>query len=408
MGEKNAQLSDELLNKSRVIVGMENGSNSETKELYRQIDDLKKKLNDAQGGKPKKSLRFAAEPEVLNEPKPGSVKELEDALQAAYSERNEIIETCRKEMEFHRTIASELEQSIMEDFEWKLHEMERDYNAKLKYSKEKIDEQIKEACRGILREKDDEINKLQIKLRKDMDEKLKKEREELQQALQSVKIGNSEAALSVLKNQKDADQMKKEKKWEDKKKKFHREIDELKKQLVEKEQQLKTASEAVRRDADNSLVEERKKFEQMTTKFQEEHDKLKDDLNGELTRVRADYDEKIEDYEQRLEKALADKVEKMLVLREEVEQEYADRMDELRNIYKDEMSNQVELAEKEKERMQGLESSLQDSLKLKRQEFDELKTKYDEAAFKVTDLERRLNNQTAEVLRLTQELESYE
>lgn len=241
-----------------------------------------------------------------------------------------------------------------------------------------------------------------------MDEKLKKEREELQQALQSVKIGNSEAALSVLKNQKDADQMKKEKKWEDKKKKFHREIDELKKQLVEKEQQLKTASEAVRRDADNSLVEERKKFEKMTTKFQEEHDKLKDDLNGELTRVRADYDEKIEDYEQRLEKALADKVEKMLVLREEVEQEYADRMDELRNIYKDEMSNQVELAEKEKERMQGLESSLQDSLKLKRQEFDELKTKYDEAAFKVTDLERRLNNQTAEVLRLTQELESYE
>merc|ERR1719277_2234606 len=163
--------------------------------------------------------------------------------------------------------------------------------------------------------------------------------------------------------------------------------DKMKKQLVEKEQQLKTASEAVRRDADNSLVEERKKFEKMTTKFQEEHDKLKDELNGELTRVRADYDEKIEDYEQRLEKALADKVEKMLVLREEVEQEYADRMDELRNMYKDEMSNQVEIAEREKERMQGLESSLQDSLKLKRQEFDELKTKYEDAASKSVTLE---------------------
>merc|ERR1712112_158671 len=135
---------------------------------------------------------------------------------------------------------------------------------------------------------------------------------------------------------------------------------------------------------------------------------LKDELNGELIRVRADYDEKIEDYEKRLEKALADKVEKMLVLREEVEQEYADRMDELRNMYKDEMSNQVEIAEREKERMQGLESSLQDSLKLKRQEFDELKTKYEDAASKVTDLERRLNNQTEEVLRLTAELESYE
>ena len=135
------------------------------KELQRQVEDLRKKLAEAQGGKPKKSLRFAAEPEVLNDPsKPSTMKELEDALQAAYAERNEIIETCRKEVDFHRTIASELEQSIMEDFEWKLHEMEKDYNSKLKYSKEKIDEQIKEACRGILREKDDEINKLQIKV----------------------------------------------------------------------------------------------------------------------------------------------------------------------------------------------------------------------------------------------------
>ena len=35
-----------------------------------------------------------------------------------------------------------------------------------------------------------------------MDEKLKKEKEDLQKALESVKVGNSEAALSVLKNQK--------------------------------------------------------------------------------------------------------------------------------------------------------------------------------------------------------------
>ena len=42
--------------------------------------------------------------------------------------------------------------------------MEKDYNSKLKYSKETVDEQIKEACRGILKEKDDEINKLGIKV----------------------------------------------------------------------------------------------------------------------------------------------------------------------------------------------------------------------------------------------------
>merc|ERR1712227_822084 len=103
---------------------------------------------------------------------------------------------------------------------------------------------------------------------------------------------------------------------------YHREIGDLKKQLTDKDAQLKKSMDGIRKDSDNNLVEERKKFEKMTTKFQEDHDKLKDELNGELIRVRADYDEKIEDYEQRLEKALADKVEKMLVLREEVEVEY--------------------------------------------------------------------------------------
>ena len=241
-----------------------------------------------------------------------------------------------------------------------------------------------------------------------MDEKLKTERGELQAALESVRGGNSEAAVSVLKKEKDAEQLKREKKWEEKRKKYHREIEELKQKLVEKEGKIKENQDSLQRQSDTVLLEERNKLERMTAKYQEDHDKLRDELGGELTRLRADYDEKIEDYEQRLDRALADKVEKMMALREEVEQEYADRMEELRTMYKEEMNNQVQIAEKEKERMQGLESSLQDSLRLKRQEFEEIKVKHDDAAAKVTDLERRLNNQTEEVLRLTAELESYE
>ena len=53
-------------------------------------------------------------------------------------------------------------------------------------------------------------------------------------------------------------------------------------------------------------------------------------------------------------------------------------MDELRTMYKDEMSNQVDLAEKEKSKMQALESSLQESLRTKRLEYDDMKVKYDE------------------------------
>merc|ERR1712121_213898 len=116
--------------------------------------------------------------------------------------------------------------------------------------------------------------------------------------------------------------------------------------------------------------------------------------------MRAEYDEKIEDYEGKLDKAKTEKVEKMLELREEVEVEYADKMEDLRNMYRDEMNNQVSLAEKEKEKMQALEKSLQESLRSKRKEFDEIKVLCDESVSKVTDLERRLENQTNEVLRL--------
>lgn len=98
----------------------------------------------------------------------------------------------------------------------------------------------------------------------------------------------------------------------------------------------------------------------------------------------------------------------MLVLREEVEVEYAEKMDELRGMYRDEMSNQVDASEREKARMLELEASLQESLKTKRQEFEDMKSKYEDAQVQVQDLTRRLNNQTEEVLRLTQELESYE
>merc|ERR1712212_1401489 len=275
--------SDELLNKSRVIAGLENGAspNSST-ELQRQVDDLKKKLADAQNGKVKKSVKFNAEPEILTEnAKPGTVKELEEQLQSAYAERNEIIATCRKEVEFHRTIASELENSIMEDFEWKLNEMQKDYHAKLKYSKETVDEQIKEACRGILKEKDDEINKLGIKLRKDMDKKLEKEKEELAAAVASVKGGSSDAVIEVIKKEKDTEMAAKKKKWEEKRKKYHAEIEELKKGLKEKENELKEKIQGVQSETDNSVMEERRRAERLNAKALEDMEKAKADAGAE-------------------------------------------------------------------------------------------------------------------------------
>ena len=97
-----------------------------------------------------------------------------------------------------------------------------------------------------------------------------------------------------------------------------------------------------------------------------------------------------------------------MALREEVEQEYAERMEELRNMYRDEMDAQNERLVKDKEKSRQLETSLSDSLKIKREEADTYKSKANEYEARVEELSRRLDNQTAEVIRLQAELEEYE
>ena len=102
---------------------------------------------------------------------------------------------------------------------------------------------------------------------------------------------------------------------------------------------------------------------------------LRDDLNGQLSRLRVDYDDKVEDLERRLEVALGAKLEHMMALREEVEQEYAERMEDLRNMYRTEMDAQTEIYEKERDKFRQIESSLSETLKDKRHQADEYKSK---------------------------------
>jgi electron transfer flavoprotein alpha subunit len=81
-------------------------------------------------------VKFAAEPETVIAPPAGMdddrVKQLEEALETAARERQEILEAAEKEIEYHRSIAAELETSMINDFEWKLHEIESEYKRKLR------------------------------------------------------------------------------------------------------------------------------------------------------------------------------------------------------------------------------------------------------------------------------------
>ena len=59
------------------------------------------------------------------------VSSLEAALEAAAAERQEILLAAEQEIEYHRSIAAELERTMIEDFEWKVHEIEADYHRSL-------------------------------------------------------------------------------------------------------------------------------------------------------------------------------------------------------------------------------------------------------------------------------------
>ena len=63
---------------------------------------------------------------------------LEAALEAAAAERQEILLAAEQEIEYHRSIAAELERSMMEDFDWKVHEIEADYHRWGGYSANQI------------------------------------------------------------------------------------------------------------------------------------------------------------------------------------------------------------------------------------------------------------------------------
>ena len=111
--EKNAQLNDELLNKSRQIAALENSRKDLDKseeELKKTIEDLQKKL-DAQFEQKrppmerKKSVKFNLEPETVidqSDSNAEKIAELEKALEDAAKEREEILEAAQNEIEYHR------------------------------------------------------------------------------------------------------------------------------------------------------------------------------------------------------------------------------------------------------------------------------------------------------------------
>lgn len=63
----------------------------------------------------------------------------------ALVEREEILEAAEKEIQQTKNIAIETEQKMMDDFEWKLREIEGEYREKLRNLEASVESRIKTA-----------------------------------------------------------------------------------------------------------------------------------------------------------------------------------------------------------------------------------------------------------------------
>ena len=57
-------------------------------------------------------------------------------------EREQILAACEKEIEQERNIAIELEQKMLEDFEWKLREVEGDCRTRIRTMEESLESKV--------------------------------------------------------------------------------------------------------------------------------------------------------------------------------------------------------------------------------------------------------------------------
>jgi hypothetical protein len=185
------------------------------------IDDKFKVIEVERDGLRKKVKESDIKIEMLNKKhkedksKDQNVKDLEKALEEALVEREQILEACEKEIEQERNIAIELEQKMLEDFEWKLREVEGGYKQKISQLEESVDTRLREQQREISRNKDGELTKMCIDARRDMETKLKSERESLRTQLTATFASEKEEALNTLTLQKDREVRLLQRSWEE-------------------------------------------------------------------------------------------------------------------------------------------------------------------------------------------------
>merc|ERR1719410_1820887 len=167
-----------------------------------------------------------------------------------------------------------------------------------------------------------------------------------------------------------------------------------------------------RAEFDQKLYDNNRKHQHVCEKYQEDYDTMKEQMDGQINRLRADHMERCEEYEARIANLMSGKADTIFKMKEEVETEFAERMENLRDIYRQEIYQQQETYVKDQDKWKTKEQLLNTKLTEKKQEVEDNIAYYSarEAEYetKIEDLLTRLQEQNALYIKLQSEFDSYE
>jgi len=413
-GTKEAAANRELVETRETLTRLQKEM-GQAHEKFANLDEKFKNVETERDGLRKKVKDTEIKIEILNkkqseeQTKDQHVKELESALEEALVEREQILAACEKEIEQERNIAIELEQKMLEDFEWKLREVEGDCRNRIRTMEESLESKIHHNTLEITRQKDAELTKMCIDARREMEEKLKGERLSQKTVMEAAAARDKETALTQLTVAKDREMRMLQRSWEEETDRLNKEIKRLQSQI---EQEVAMQVSRSRLEFDQKLFENNKKHTALCERYQEDYDKMKDEMEARINRTRAEYSEKIETLEKKISNLMSGKMDMVFQMKEEVETEYADRMEGLREIYRKEISVLTEQQTRDLEKWKSMEKLLNSKIADKKAEVDDNISYYSqrEAEYetKIDELMTRLQEQTANYMKLQAEFDNYE
>lgn len=268
-------------------------------ELDAKISTLEDRLKISQAEKEKLTKTI----EEIETERDDEIKIIQDALEEAAQEREELIASFEKEFQNINSMNSNREQQLMEDFEWKLREIEKDHKKKLE-EKDRMAENTMHRHKRHADDTEAEFQQKQEKMKNELnaewEDKLRTECSRLKAELDNLHAEEKHLAVESMKVQKEQEIRTLKQSWELRQEEMTKEISTLKDSLTDKDAYYHKEMENLRTNADRDVWELRRKLQKLDEKNWTQQELLQEKHTEDMERLRQDFKERVGDLEARL------------------------------------------------------------------------------------------------------------